>query len=713
MCALHRAILGNIVVTMNLNSKLLQLITDSKATYLSRKQIFQLAGATTRWEKDAVGDTLDFMVKEGLLTFDKRNARYRLSKADDFIVGRVDGNARGFAFLMPDDSEGEDRFIAPHRLHGALHRDKVLARPIPDTKDEVEVVKIIERGMPQLVGTYTVGNGARFVIADDKKFSRDVFIPPRKNLNAKEGDKVVVSITVYPEDGRLNPEGEVIKVLGANGVATDMESVAVSYGLTHSYPEQVEKHISKIVEPKAGEQYPDREDFRNLTVFTIDGEDAKDLDDAISVRTLSDGKIELGVHIADVSHYVRPADPVDKEAFARGTSVYFPDRVYAMLPKVLSNGVCSLHEGVDRLTLSCIMVFQGSETVDFRLAKSVINSKHRMTYRKVQDILDGDKESVRQYADIVDDLKTMQRLAQLLIDRRNSKGNIDFDSKEVKFVIDNDDVVDIKPYERLFAHRLIEQFMISANETVAEFVFNCGYPMVYRIHEKPDQEKLSLLLELLGGLGINIRETQDVHVLSLQKALEQARLTPYGNLVSDVMLRTMQKARYSVLNLGHFGLNSTCYCHFTSPIRRYPDLVVHRIVKTILDSKMTDKAVLAYEEMTNDCAKQSSLKEKQSMEAERKADDMLKCRYCTRLVGQQFEGRISGVTENGLFVQLPNTVEGFIERAELPEHDLIFDAQRFKLYNDNVTYHLGNAVKIEVLSVNMTATKIYFGLVEQ
>lgn len=693
---------------MNLNSRLLQLFKESKATFLSRKQIFQLADAHTRFEKDAVGEALDVMVKEGLLYFDKRNARYRLSRQEDFVTGIIDGNAKGFAFLVPDGSEGKDMFIAPHRLNGALHRDRVLARPIPDTADEAEVVKVISRGMKQLVGTYTVFNGARFVIADDKKFFKDVFIPPRKSLNARNGDKVVAEITVYPHDGRLNPEGEVTKVLGVGGVNSDMVSVALSFGISDQHSEETERHCRKVKQPVSGQMYEDREDFRNCNVFTIDGEDAKDLDDAVSVRVLADGKVELGVHIADVSHYVRPEDPVDKEAFQRGTSVYFPDRVFAMLPKTLSNGVCSLQEGEDRLTLSCVMVFKEDEIVDFRLTPSVINSKHRMTYNKVQAILDGDEESYAGYSDIAEDIKIMARLAQKLIDRRNVAGNIDFDSNEVGFEIVDDDVTAVVPKKRLFAHRIIEQFMISANETVAQFVFNCGYPMVYRIHEKPDGEKLAVLIQLLKALGINIQETQNIHASSLQKALEQARQTPYGNMISDVMLRTMQKARYSVVNAGHFGLSSRCYCHFTSPIRRYPDLVVHRVVKSILCNKMTDKAVSAYEEMTERCAVQSSIREKVAMEAERKADDMLKCRYCLRLVGQCFDGRISGVTENGLFVELPDTVEGFIERNDLVEDDLTFDGSSYSLYNDNVRYRLGDEIRIKVLSVNMSACKIYF-----
>lgn len=693
---------------MNLNSRLLQLFKESKATFLSRKQIFQLADAHTRFEKDAVGEALDVMVKEGLLYFDKRNARYRLSRQEDFVTGIIDGNARGFAFLVPDGSEGKDMFIAPHRLNGALHRDRVLARPIPDTADEAEVVKVISRGMKQLVGTYTVSNGARFVIADDKKFFKDVFIPPRKSLNARNGDKVVAEITVYPHDGRLNPEGEVTKVLGVGGVNSDMVSVALSFCISDQHSEETERHCRKVKQPVSGQMYEDREDFRNCNVFTIDGEDAKDLDDAVSVRVLADGKVELGVHIADVSHYVRPEDPVDKEAFQRGTSVYFPDRVFAMLPKTLSNGVCSLQEGEDRLTLSCVMVFKEDEIVDFRLTPSVINSKHRMTYNKVQVILDGDEESYAGYSDIAEDIKIMARLAQKLIDRRNVAGNIDFDSNEVGFEIVDDDVTAVVPKKRLFAHRIIEQFMISANETVAQFVFNCDYPMVYRIHEKPDGEKLAVLILLLKALGISIQETQNIHASSLQKALEQARQTPYGNMISDVMLRTMQKARYSVVNAGHFGLSSRCYCHFTSPIRRYPDLVVHRVVKSILCNKMTDKAVSAYEEMTERCAVQSSIREKVAMEAERKADDMLKCRYCLRLVGQCFDGRISGVTENGLFVELPDTVEGFIERNDLVEDDLTFDGSSYSLYNDNVRYRLGDEIRIKVLSVNMSACKIYF-----
>ena len=455
-----------------------------------------------------------------------------------------------------------------------------------------------------------------------------------------------------------------------------------------------------------------RRDLRNLTTFTIDGEDAKDLDDAVSISRNADGSFQLGVHIADVSHYVKPSSAIDKEAFKRGTSVYFPEMVFPMLPRELSNGICSLYEGVDRLTLTCEMTIDNKGKVTgYDVYQSVIRSCHRLTYTAVQAIFDGDKAVQARYSDVCDDLFAMKELAQILQNKRNKRGNIEFASKEVTFVHDEKgNVIDVVLAESSFSHQLIEEFMIVANECVAEYAQACSYPFVYRVHAKPDEEKLHLLLKLLEGIGIKVKRAQEIHNSVLQDALMQAEKTPYFNLVNDVMLRTMQKAKYSDVNSGHFGLASRCYCHFTSPIRRYPDLVVHRILKTALAGKMTEKALRFCEDMAYDAAKQSSIREKIADEAERKADDVKKCAYAANLIGQSFPALISGVTERGIYAELANTVEGFISVEKLGQR-LSYNREQFCLFGEGVKYSLGDALTVTVASVNKQACKIDFDIV--
>ncbi|MBQ3067306.1 MAG: VacB/RNase II family 3'-5' exoribonuclease, partial [Clostridia bacterium] len=470
------------------------------------------------------------------------------------------GNARGFGFLLMED--GNDLFVPASKTHGAFHRDVVLFRRVPNTKDEAEVVSIISRGTTELVGTYDTTNNTRFVLPDDKKFVSDVYVSPKKHLGAKHGQKVVVKIIHFPSDNRNSPEGEIVQVLGfPDEKNVDMLSVAHSFGLSREFPQNVEARVSKIPQTVDEKSLVGRRDLRNHCIFTIDGDDAKDLDDAVSISTDGVGNFVLGVHIADVSHYVKPGDDVDKEAFNRGTSVYFPETVFPMLPTALSNGICSLFQGVDRLTLSCQMTVNArGKVVDYEIFPSVINSCRRMTYANVQRIFDGDKGALAEFSDVVAPLMQMKQLAEILQNKRSKRGNIDFVSKEVYFVHDNDgNVVDVLPYPHSFANQLIEEFMILANETVAEFAQVCDYPFVYRIHEKPDEQKLAVLYSLMAGVGISVKHSQEVHSSVLQDALAKAEGTPYFNLINDVMLRTMQKAKYSTFNSRHFGLASNCY----------------------------------------------------------------------------------------------------------------------------------------------------------
>lgn len=641
------------------------------------------------------------------------NKEKQLHNDDDLGKAEFCGNARGFGFLIRE--EGEDLFVPASKTNGAFHKDTVLYKRIKGTKDEAEVVKIVSRGMTHVVGTYDKGNNARFVMPDDQRFTSDIYIQPKRDLGAKNGQKVVVRITVYPRDNRNCPEGEIVEILGfSRDKNVDMMSLARSFGLSQNFPPECQRRAELIPQTLSEKDLAGRRDLRDRRIFTIDGEDAKDLDDAVSIVENPEGTFTLGVHIADVSHYVKPGGDIDKEAFARATSVYLPETVFSMLPRELSNGICSLFEKVDRLTLSCEMTINmKGAVVGYDIFPSVINSCHRMTYTAVQQIFDGtmDNDELAKYSDIVDDLFAMKRLAETLQHKRDKRGNIEFQTKEVYFVHDaKGRVVDVKLAENTFSHQLIEEFMIVANETVAEYAETCCYPFVYRVHAKPDEAKLEVLLALMRGLGINVKRSQEIHNSVLQDALIQAQRTPYFNLVNDVMLRTMQKAKYSDVNSGHFGLASRCYCHFTSPIRRYPDLVVHRILKTAISGKMTDKALRAYDDMCFEAAKQSSIREKLADEVERKADDVKKCAYAERVIGKTFTALISGVTERGIYAELPNTVEGFISVDKLGAR-LTYNPQQFCLYNDAVKFALGDSITIRVESVNRQACKIDFGIV--
>lgn len=698
----------NTITMQSFKEKLLQIINNIDVEFFTAKQLYGILQTHSTVERRAIVDALKELEDDCLVVLDARNHRYRKVKEGDFGRAVFQGNARGFGFLVRE--EGEDLFVPASKTHGAFHKDVVLYRRVSGTVDEAEIVKIISRGMTYVVGTYDKSNNARFVLPDDNRFISDVYIQPKKDMGAKNGQKVVAHINVYPTDNRNCPEGEIVEVLGfPNDKNVDVMSVARSFGLSQTFPPECQRRADAISQTLSDQDLVDRRDLRGRTIFTIDGEDAKDLDDAVSIVANDDGTYTLGVHIADVSHYVKPNDDVDKEAFQRATSVYLPETVFPMLPRELSNGICSLFEKVDRLTLTCEMTINAQgKVVEYDIFPSVINSCHRMTYTEVQAIFDGNVELAAKYADIVDDLFAMKTLAEALQRKRNKRGNIEFAGKEVTFVHDEQgNVIDVKLLENSFSHQLIEEFMIVANETVAEYAENCSYPFVYRVHAKPDEAKLSVLVALMRGLGINVKRTQEIHNSVLQDALLQATKTPYFNLVNDVMLRTMQKAKYSDVNSGHFGLASRCYCHFTSPIRRYPDLVVHRVLKTAISGKMTEKALNAYEEMCHDAAKQSSLREKIADEAERKADDVKKCAYAERVIGQTFEALISGVTERGIYAELSNTVEGFISVDKLAT-SLTYNPQQFCLYNDAVKYSLGDSITVKVVSVNRQACKIDF-----
>ena len=662
--------------------------------------IFRLLGVSGKTERDGILALLKELESEGEIVRDERG-RYVSPSELHLVRGIVQGNERGFAFLVRDD--GEDLFI-PHRsLYGALHGDTVLCRVVGGERgDEAEVYSILRRGMTRLTGTYYRDRKCGMVEADERRFSQPVRIVG--GLRAFSGEKVVVKIVDYPEG--KNPEGEIAEVLGRGGdLSVEEDAIIRTQNLAEEFPQKVLAEARRVsAEPVLPEG---RRDFREDLVITIDGEDSRDFDDAVSVRRDGEEYI-LSVHIADVTHYVKRGGALDKEALSRGTSVYFPDRVLPMLPQELSNGICSLNEGEDRYTLSCIMrVDKKGNVKDSELVQGIICSKNRMTYTKISAILDGDEALCKEYAHLLPLCADMCALAKILIRKRESRGSIDLDVKEAQITVSGD-AVEVSEYRRTMAHRIIEEFMILANETVAEFVTAYELPFVYRVHEKPSEEKAQGFKAYLQLLGVNAKfRPADVRPGEYGKILKELDGDERFRVVNRVMLRSMSKARYSAENCGHFGLASACYCHFTSPIRRYPDLLVHRIVKLILDGQ-AGEAEQGYRNFVNIAANSCSASERRADEAERAVDDLYKVWYMRSHIGETFEGLISGVTAFGVFVELESTVEGLVRIENLPEDDYVFSEERYLLKGAAHSYKIGDKMRIVVAACDIGTRRVEF-----
>ena len=632
--------------------------------------------------------------------------------AREIIEGRLQGNESGYAFLIPTDTELEDYFIPHGDLRGAMHGDIVLAER---TRGEGErttarVLKIIKRGITELVGTYFSHKAGGFVCPDDKKYYNDIYVPFGKGLRAKSGDKVVVKILSYPK--RQNPEGIISKILGRQfDKNTELKCILYSYNLPEKFPKEVIETVNNYT-PFDSKDISKRKDFRNLVTMTIDGEDARDFDDAISIEKLKNGDYKLGVHIADVTYYVKQGDAVDKEAFNRSTSVYFPEKVVPMLPERLCNDLCSLVENQDRPTLSCVMIIDKKGNVkDYEITPSVINSNARMTYTNVQKILDKDEKTIEKYKSIVKEIYLMDDLADILINKRDENGSVDLDVKESTITVDKKGEIQVFATKRDKSHRIIEEFMIQTNCTIAEYMYYLEKPFVYRVHGEPTQEKLDNFYDFLQGLGINVkRKKEGVYPKDFRAILKNAENTPTYTLINRVMLRSMQKAKYSSTDIGHFGLSAKHYCHFTSPIRRYPDLTIHRIIKDFLANKQDLEE--RYGAFVNSVSSQSSEQEKNATEAERAVDDFYKILYISGYIGEQFDGVVSGVTNFGIFVELENGVEGLIKVENLKTRKrLVHDAKNYTLSDGRTTYKLGQTVKIEVVGVNLGDRRAEFILV--
>lgn len=642
----------------------------------------------------------------------KHNTRMKSFK----LQGRLQGTKSDFAFLIPFDHTYEDVFIAGKDLNGAINNDTVVVE-VKGAKEgkrlEGRVIQILERGNERIVGKIFLSKGNAMVMPDDVKFGKDILVPIAKVMGAHNGDKVVVKITNYAN--KKNPTGEVIEVLGApNKIETEVKAIIRSYNLYEEFPKKVIEYAETLPDELDKSKYPNRRDLTDLNCFTIDGEDSRDLDDAVSISKNSDGTYKLGVHIADVGEYVKYNNPLDKEAFKRGTSVYFPNLVLPMLPRKLSNGICSLNEMVDRLALSVFMdIDKNGEVKKYDICESIIKSKKRFTYTTVSAILDGDEYERQQNRPFVKDLLLMNELNHILIKMREKRGAIDFDIPEVKITLNElGDVLDVQQAPRDDSHRLIESFMVAANETVATHYNNKKEPFVYRIHETPDSEKMANFIRLATSMGVKTTANPDkVAPLDLQKILTQVNELDSKYMLNRICLRSMKKAKYSPDCIGHFGLASVKYCHFTSPIRRYPDLTIHRIIKADLRGELTGKLLTEQRQFVVSSSMHSSDREQSAEKVERDVDDLYRVFYMTHHIGEEFEGKISGVTNFGVFVELDNTVEGMVRISDLPRDSYEYDEHDFVLKGAKEKFVIGNTVKVKCVRADILAREIDFVLV--
>lgn len=661
------------------------------------------------------------MMEEKGLVVRTRSNRYGLPEKMNLLKGKLTGHSRGFAFVVPEEKGQDDIFIPPTELNGALHGDTVLARINSETsgsRKEGTIVRIIERGTKQLVGTYTESKNFGFVIPDDKRIISDIFIPKHAAMGAVEGHKVVVKITAYPQD-RMSAEGEVIQILGhKNDPGVDILSVIHKHGLPMMFPADALDQANNVPDTIDPKDLENRRDLRDEVIVTIDGADAKDLDDAVAVTKLANGNYKLGVHIADVSHYVTEGSPIDVEAADRGTSIYLVDRVIPMIPHRLSNGICSLNPKVDRLTLSCEMeINPNGEVVKHDIFQSVIKTTERMTYFDVNRILeDKDEELLARYETLIPMFQDMGELAAILRKKRMNRGAIDFDFKEAKVLVDEDgQPKDIVLRERSTAEKLIEEFMLAANETIAEHFHWLNVPFMYRVHEEPKEDKLERFFQFITNFGYAVKgKANDIHPRALQQILEMVQGQPEEVVISTVMLRSMKQARYDAESLGHFGLSTEYYTHFTSPIRRYPDLIVHRLIRTyLINGKIDADTQAKWREKLATIAEHSSNMERRAVEAERETDELKKAEYMMDKIGEEFEGMISSVTNFGMFVELPNTIEGLIHVSYLTDDYYRYDEQHYAMIGERTgkVFRIGDEVTIRVVKVNKDERSIDFEVV--
>lgn len=694
---------------------ILDLLSDELYVPMKEKELAILLQVEPE-DRPELKAVLNSLLEEGQITISKRG-KYTKQEVKP-ITGTFISHQKGFGFVEVE-GEAEDYFIPAEYTGGAFHQDTVeialMKRP-NGKRQEAKVIRIVERGIKEIVGTFQKNKAFGFVIPDNQKLAQDIFVPKERSKGAVDGHKVVVEITDYGRPGR-KPEGKVVEILGhINDPGVDILSIVKAYDLPVAFPEKVLNQAERVAQEVSEADMAGRVDLRDVQMVTIDGEDAKDLDDAVSL-TVENGLYKLGVHIADVTNYVQENSALDREALKRGTSVYLVDRVIPMLPHALSNGICSLNEGVDRLAVSCLMTInEKGEVLDHTLCESVIHSDRRMTYTSVKKILeDRDAEEIAKYQELVPMFENMGELAKILRKKRHKRGSIDFDFPESKLVLDKQGhPVEIKPYERNTATKLIEEFMLIANETVAEHFFWQETPFVYRTHETPDTDKIQKLVTFIQNFGLHVKagHREDIHPKEIQKLLDAISGTDAEAMISRLTLRSMKQARYSTESTGHFGLACKYYCHFTSPIRRYPDLQIHRIVKEEYRGRLKEDRVAHYRAILDQVATQSSTTERRAEEAERETVKMKKAEFMEDKIGECFEGVVSGVTAWGIYVELPNTVEGLVHYTRMPGDRFYFKEDTYEMVGEMTgrKYCLGQTVQVVVADVDKISRTVDFAI---
>lgn len=691
---------------------MLALLNDPTYVPMKLRELAMLLNLS-RDQRDELREVMESLEQDGKVILTKRG-KYKIPSAE-FLTGTFSGTAKGFGFVTVE-GRPDDIYIPYDKVKDAMHGDRVqiVAEPARGgRRAEGTVVKVLERANQTLVGYYQKSKNFGFVIPDNQKIGEDVFIPQGKDMGAVTGHKVIVKLTDYGGE-RKKPEGEIVEIIGhVNDPGTDILSIVKAYGIPDEYPQEVMEQIEHIPDEVQEAEKVGRKDIRDWQTVTIDGEDAKDLDDAITISR-EDFGYRLGVHIADVSHYVREGSPLDREALKRGTSVYLVDRVVPMLPHKLSNGICSLNQGVDRLALSCIMdIDPHGKVLSHEVAETLIRVDRRMTYTAVNAIItDRDPAVMAEYDGFVEMFDCMKELADILRDKRSQRGSIDFDFPETKILLDEKGhPTEIKPYERNSATKIIEDFMLMANETIAEDYYWQEIPFLYRTHDNPDPEKMKRLGIFINNFGYSLHlQNGEVHPKEIQKLLTKIEGTEEEALISRLTLRSMKQAKYMPICGGHFGLAARYYTHFTSPIRRYPDLQIHRIIKENLHGNLTGKRISHYDSILTEVSIQCSQTERRADEAEREVVKMKKCEYMSKRIGQIYEGVISGVTNWGFYVELPNTVEGLVRVSDLYGDYYLFSEEKMELRGERSgrIYRLGQKVKVTVSGTDKLTRTVDF-----
>lgn len=706
---------------MSAREKILSFMKNDTYRPMTSKEIYRHFGVS-KTQRQAMKKLLQQLEEEGLI-IKNSSGRYGLPEKMNIVSGMIDGKQKGFGFLIPDDPTREDIFINREGMNGAMHNDKVFVRIIltnTSRRQEGEVVKILKRAHKMVVGNFEKSRHFGFVIPDNKRIFYDLFIPKEEFNGARKDQKVVAEITRWP-DRKRNPEGRIVEILGEkDGPGVDIEAIVHQFQLPRQFSVEVIKEVEDIPLEISEKDLQNRMDLRELPMVTIDGADAKDLDDAVSIEDMGDNCVKLGVHIADVSHYVKENTDLDKEALNRATSVYLVDRVIPMLPRKLSNGICSLNPQVDRLAMTVFMTYQLEplKILEHEITSSIIKTNHRMTYAEVGEILiKNNQEVIERYKDFVPQLELMNTLREKLRCERFNGGSINFDFPEVKVILDEEGKpVELRKRQHDIPEQLIEEFMIAANRVVSEEMSWRQVPFIYRIHDQPDYDRLLKFNEFIHNFGYNLKGLHnEIHPRVLQDLLDSAEGKPEEHVINNMLLRSMQQAIYSPTNIGHFGLAVDYYSHFTSPIRRYPDLMIHRIIKEVLAKGTLSSKRLGYlEENLPQITEQSSIQERRAMEAERDSVELKKIEFMKDKIGQEFEGIISGVTNFGLFVELENTVEGLIHVEALDDDYYNYNDKQHFLVGETTkkVYKFGEKVKVIVDRVNLDDRRLDFKIMD-